>query len=129
MRHASSPMEGMPLQPPSRADVEEHLLELIDGRITRAEATDWAMQWVAALDAGVEDSVGWDALNNLVGADAISTDRPYLYNEADFQRGGLSSVARPTASRIGASCVKRMTRMRQCAGMSPGAFVVARWSA
>lgn len=73
------------LTPPSRADVEAQLLGLIDGRITRDDATAWAMQWVAASDPEVDDQVVWEALNSLAGADAVSTDRPYLFQEIDFQ--------------------------------------------
>ena len=43
------------------------------------------MQWVFARDARVDDPAVWAALNNLQGADAPSTDRPYLYGEVDFQ--------------------------------------------
>jgi hypothetical protein len=71
--------------PPSRADVEAHLLGLIEGRISRDDATAWAMQWVAASDPGVDDAIIWEALNNLAGADAVSTDRPYLFAEVDFR--------------------------------------------
>ena len=71
--------------PPSRAEVEAQLLGLIEGRIRRDDATAWAMQWVAASDPGVDDAVVWEALNNLVGADAVSTDRPYLLQEIDFR--------------------------------------------
>jgi len=71
--------------PPSRAEVEEQLLGLIEGRISRDDATAWAMQWVAASDDGVHDAIIWEALNNLAGADAVSTDRPYLFAEVDFR--------------------------------------------
>ena len=43
------------------------------------------MQWVAAPDAAVDDPVVWDALNNLAGADAPSTDRDFLFGEDDFR--------------------------------------------
>ena len=44
------------------------------------------MQWIAAADAtGGDDPVIWRALNNLAGADAPSTDRPFLYEEVDFR--------------------------------------------
>lgn len=70
---------------PSRADVETKLQGLIEGRVTRDDATAWAMQWVAAPDSGVDDPIVWNALNNLSGADAPSTDRPYLFTEIDFR--------------------------------------------
>lgn len=71
--------------PPSRADLETQLVDLIEGAISRDAAAAWAMQWVSASDPGVDDAVVWNALNNLAGADAVSTDRPYLYEEIDFR--------------------------------------------
>ena len=70
---------------PSRAEVEAQLLALIDGQISRDDATSWAMQWVAAPEPGVDDEVVWNALNQLAGADAVSTDRPHLFEEIDFR--------------------------------------------
>jgi hypothetical protein len=43
------------------------------------------MQWVAADDPGVEDPVVWTGLDCLSGADAPTTDRPYLYQQVDFE--------------------------------------------
>ena len=43
------------------------------------------MQWIAAATPGVDDPVVWRALDNLVGADAVSTERPFLFEESDFQ--------------------------------------------
>ena len=43
------------------------------------------MQWLAAPDPAIDDQVVWDALNNLSGADAVSTDRPFLFDEIDFR--------------------------------------------
>lgn len=78
-------MNASALPAPSRAEVEAQLLDLVAGRRTRDEVTSWAMQWVFARDARVDDPAVWAALNNLQGADAPSTDRPYLYGEVDFQ--------------------------------------------
>ena len=77
-------MDGVP-PAPSRAEVEARVLDLIAGRFTRDETTQWAMQWVGAKDPRVDDDVVWRALNNLSGADAPSTDRPFLFEEADFR--------------------------------------------
>jgi hypothetical protein len=71
--------------PPSRADVENKLHGLIEGRVTRDVTAAWAMQWVAAEDPGVDDPVVWNALNSLAGADAVTTDRPHLFEEIDFR--------------------------------------------
>jgi hypothetical protein len=65
--------------------VEAQLRGLIEGRITRDDASAWAWQWVAAADPNVDDRVVWNALTNLVGADLISTDRPHLFMEIDFR--------------------------------------------
>ena len=65
--------------------MEARLLALIEGHLSRDDATGWAMQWVAADRPGVDDDVVWKALNELAGADAVSTDRPYLFEEVDFR--------------------------------------------
>ena len=46
------------------------MLDLIARRMSRDDATGWAMQWVAAASSDVRDPVVWSALNNLSGADA-----------------------------------------------------------
>jgi hypothetical protein len=70
--------------PPSREEVENRLLDLIGGGISREEASTWARQWVVADGAEVESDI-WRALIQLLGADTISTDRPYLSEKIDFQ--------------------------------------------
>ena len=70
---------------PSRAEVEARMRELISGALSRDEATAWAMQWIAAATPAVVDPVVWRALDNLAGADAVSTDRPFLFEEVDFR--------------------------------------------
>jgi hypothetical protein len=67
------------------------MLGLIEGRITRGDVADWAMQWVGASDPDVTDRAVWDALNALAGADSPTTDRRYLYGEEDF-RAWLSEL-------------------------------------
>lgn len=69
---------------PSRAEVEEKLRGLIEGRYSREAVTSWAEQWVMAKDPNVQDGAVWRALTALAGADLISTDRPYLYGREDF---------------------------------------------
>jgi hypothetical protein len=79
--------------PPSTEDVEVWLVGLIDGSLTREQVAAWAQQWVYADEPGVEDPRVWDALEALANADAISTDRPYLFNVADF-KGWLEELRR-----------------------------------
>ena len=70
---------------PSRSEAEARILGLISGGVSRDAATAWATQWIAAGDPGVDDPVVWRALQNLSGADAVSTDRPFLFEEVDFR--------------------------------------------
>jgi hypothetical protein len=69
--------------PPTRDDVARVFRDLIDGRITREEASDWARPWVIA-DVDI-DQATLEALEGLYGADAPTTDRPYLFGEEDFR--------------------------------------------
>src|SRR5437867_4002843 len=75
---------------PSRQEVESRLIDLIEGRCTREEASDWAAQWVLAdqrygLDLVISDWGVWDALVALMGADLRTIDRPYLHDEVDYR--------------------------------------------
>lgn len=69
---------------PTRAEVEVKLMGLIDGSLTREQAADWAAQWEVMNDQPVDDWGAWDALEALSMADGAATDRPYLFEEADF---------------------------------------------
>jgi len=72
---------------PSREQVAERLRQLISGAIDRKNAADWASQWVTRFDeAGFCDHKLFDAIDSLSAADAISTDRPYLYGQSDFEK-------------------------------------------
>ncbi len=73
------------LPAPSREEVEAKLIDLTEGRLSREEITLWAAQWVMQDDPDVDDLKVWNALVTLSGTDLISTDRPYLYGEEDFQ--------------------------------------------
>ena len=68
---------------PTRADVEQKLLDLIVGRCNREEASSWASQFLSS-DTEVKDAPLWNALVALSGADLPSTDRAYLHSEVDF---------------------------------------------
>lgn len=82
--------------PPSRTDVEDHLLDLISGDISRKEASDWARQWVITDGAEIEPQI-WEALRRLIAADMPSTDRPFLYERIDFQAWLADLRSRRTA--------------------------------
>lgn len=71
---------------PDRTEVERRYVDLLEGRISRDEAHDWAIKiWQKDLEIRVTDWPAWEAVGRLTGADAISTDRPYLYDNDDFQ--------------------------------------------
>ena len=77
---------------PDRAAIELKYVALLEGRISRDEAHDWAINiWQKDLEIRVTDWPAWKAVGLLTGTDAISTDRPYLYDEEDF-RGWLSEL-------------------------------------
>jgi hypothetical protein len=69
---------------PTRGEVEERLLDLLEGRASRENVAKWAAQWVRMENPPIDDASVWKALTQLSGADMISTDRPYLYDENDF---------------------------------------------
>lgn len=69
---------------PTRFEVATVLQELIAGSQTREFASAWACEWVLG-DGNADDPVLWFALNLLVMADIVTTDRPYLYGNVDFQ--------------------------------------------
>jgi hypothetical protein len=66
-------------------DVEKMHSDLLEGRVSRRQASDWAAQWVMANVPYVNDDRVWRALTHLVRADMLQTDRPYLYGERDFE--------------------------------------------
>jgi hypothetical protein len=70
---------------PSREEVERKLLDLIEGRITREEASAWASPWVTADEPGIDDEAVWDAVGALWAADGPTIDRPYLFGREDFE--------------------------------------------
>jgi hypothetical protein len=62
------------------------MLDLIEGRCSREEAASWAEGWYTKdFDLDLIDDKVLDTLEKLSGADMISTDRPFLYNEVDFR--------------------------------------------
>jgi hypothetical protein len=72
------------MEPPTRPEVAAVLRELIQGERTRQSASAWASTWLLG-DARVGDPAVWEALELLGAADLVSTDRPFLYDEEDFQ--------------------------------------------
>jgi hypothetical protein len=71
---------------PSRSEVIEKLRHLVQQSAPREEVATWAQKWVIADNPSDMEKGVWEALQFLTGADLISTDRPYLYSVADFER-------------------------------------------
>ena len=71
---------------PTRQDIMEQLCQLIAGRKTREEVSAWAVQYICSDHPRVTDTVGWEALKTLGGADIRADLDHYLYDEADFKK-------------------------------------------
>jgi vacuolar-type H+-ATPase subunit B/Vma2 len=71
---------------PSRTEVSKKLQALIDKSLTREDAAAWAVSLLNDDSIRIRDEAVLDALKFLGGVDLISTDRPYLYMEADFEQ-------------------------------------------
>lgn len=64
--------------------VREKFTDLLAGRLSPEQIHDWAATWVVAFDGGVRDTVVWDALLALIGADSEVAVDEYLYSEVDY---------------------------------------------
>ena len=73
------------MEAPNRMEVEAKLCDLLAGKASRKDVTEWAERWVRMSNPNVRDPQIWKALIRLSGADLISTDRPYLYDQQDFE--------------------------------------------
>ncbi len=72
------------MNPPTYIEVATVLRSLHSGTLTRQEAAEWATRYLAG-DVRVPDARLWRALELLGAADLCSTDRPFLYEDTDFQ--------------------------------------------
>jgi len=75
--------EGRPV---TREEVEEKLVALLLGELTREAAADWAGAIVRSDRPDVPDLAVWRAIVALSGVDLISTDRPYLHGQDDIRK-------------------------------------------
>jgi hypothetical protein len=69
---------------PSREEMRLRLRDLIGGKCSRQDVSDWAAQWLAADYPSVEDDVVWRALVGLGAANLKTGPNEYLYYEPDF---------------------------------------------
>jgi len=74
----------MHTHPPSRQDVEQKLLGLLKGNVSREDVADWAAQWVRLECPGIEDRAVWSGLKHLAGADLKESPQSYLHHDIDF---------------------------------------------
>jgi hypothetical protein len=71
---------------PTFAEVEQKYIDVIEGRITFEEADDWAMQWVAADENGINDEAIWSGVYNLAGcSERHGPQQPHLFTRASFE--------------------------------------------
>jgi hypothetical protein len=80
---------------PTREDVECRLRRLISGELSRAEAANWASRWLRLDNPPIDDVGVWDAIGALAGADMISIDRPWLFDERDYEAWLAKLLATP----------------------------------
>ena len=77
---------------PGLADVIQKLRELVAGEASRQEVSEWASPWIVKFEDVQFDKTREldrkikEALDCLASADIVSTDRPYLYGQSDFER-------------------------------------------
>jgi hypothetical protein len=61
------------------------LQEVLNGNLTRDDASKWAEKIYLNDDIDVPDEILWDVLGCIMGIDTPSTDREFLFDENDFQ--------------------------------------------
>ncbi|GAA1228211.1 hypothetical protein GCM10009676_08160 [Prauserella halophila] len=75
---------------PSRDEVRQAIVDLLEGRRSREEVDDWAAQW-RTLDnlPEIDDRLVWDTLGRLSGCATLDPFDPqndyYLHIEVDFR--------------------------------------------
>ena len=73
---------------PSRSNIEARLEKLVAGELPRAEAADWATEFITFDDPqiypSVSDPIVWEAIVKLSGADLEVSPGEYLHQEGDF---------------------------------------------
>jgi hypothetical protein len=64
-------------QAPTRGQIEDRWLALIEGRMSREAVHEWSVQWVEDERVDVGDAMVWDALVHLHGFDmTYQLERP-----------------------------------------------------
>lgn len=69
---------------PSRSEVTQKIADLICGNASRVDISNWATAFLSDDEIIDYDPVVWEVILALVGADLISLDRDYLYDNEDF---------------------------------------------
>jgi hypothetical protein len=70
---------------PSRDEVRKLLSDLVSGKLSREQASEWAGPWMTEEAGDVTDEVVWNAIDLLYSADSATGPGQYLYGPADFQ--------------------------------------------
>ena len=69
---------------PTHSDVKKILEGILSGALTRQEVAAWAAPYLLN-GSRISDHLLWNALVLMGAADLCSTDRPFLYENVDFQ--------------------------------------------
>ena len=69
---------------PAYPEIVAILASLMQGTISRAQASEWATPFVIG-PYRIQEQLRKDLLNLICMADLTALDRPYLYNNTDFQ--------------------------------------------
>ncbi|GAA1228219.1 hypothetical protein GCM10009676_08170 [Prauserella halophila] len=75
---------------PSRDEVRQAIVDLLEGRRSREEVDRWAAPWATLDDLPeIDDELVWDTLDWLFGCATIDpsnlANNGYLFGEADFR--------------------------------------------
>jgi hypothetical protein len=70
---------------PTRDDVAQKIRQLIAGELSREAVANWAAPWIGKFHEIELDRKIKDALDSLAAADMPTSDRPYLFEQVDFE--------------------------------------------
>lgn len=69
---------------PTRHEINMTIKQLIEGSITREEASKWAIYFLSHENMRFDDAPSLKVIMALGGADIYGFDRDYLYGNIDF---------------------------------------------
>jgi transcription initiation factor IIE alpha subunit len=70
---------------PTVNEILDRLNSVLNGELTREEASDWASYYVMADEPTIDDKIVWDLLKIISGIDVLDSPTSYLHNEEDIK--------------------------------------------